>query len=141
MLPVWVIIVILLLILMALGFCVSLYWCHLVRRSRYYSKHRSTCVLSASHSKNIINDQSLRILSETELTVVSTRGESPVDKQRQVGQSCSTLYQSEAPPRYDDIVQFKSNGLSSTLDNHCSGRIRDPESPPPSYQCINDVNE
>ena len=53
-----------------------------------------------------------------EQTGVCLSGENPINKEIDKPLS-STLYQSEAPPRYEDVVQAKSAELDEVLDNQC----------------------
>ena len=101
-LPVWVIIVIVLLILMALCFCIGLccyrFACGNQRYSNYGGRRRRTHVVRITPSHmNHKNFQGI------ERTGVCLSGENPINKEIDKPLS-STLYQSEAPPRYEDVV-------------------------------------
>jgi hypothetical protein len=143
-LPVWVIIVIVLLILMALCFCIGLFCYRFACGKRYYyrGRHRRTRVVRVTPSH--VNHENFQGI---ERSGVCTSGENPINKEadiiKQVGQLSSTLYQSEAPPRYEDVIQIESpdSEVDELLDDqHDHGsihHIRSSRSPPPNYQCIN----
>ena len=135
-LPVWVIIVIVILILMALCFCIGLCCYHFAcGNKRYYGgRHRRTRVVRVTPSH--VNHKNFQGI---ERTSVCLSGENPINKEIDKPLS-STLYQSEAPPRYEDVVQAKSTELDEVLDNQYDhGTIRhnirhSAKSPPPNYQ-------
>ena len=135
-LPVWVIIVIVLLILMALCFCIGL-CCYRFGCSnqRYYGgRRRRTRVVRITTSH--INHKNFQGIERTGDTVCLS-GEDPINKEIDKPLS-STLYQSEAPPRYEDVVQAKSTELDEGLDDQCDHgsihHIHRTKSPPPNYQ-------
>ena len=143
MLPAWVITVIVLLILMALCFCIGICCYRFTCGEKYYGGWRRrirTVRVTSSHKNYHINEH----FQGTELTGVRISGENPINKEadKQVGQLSSTLYQSEAPPRYEDVVQAKNTELDKILNNQNHGciRVHSTKSPPPDYQCINVVN-
>ena len=149
-LPVWVIIVIVLLILMALCFCTGLCYCRFAHGKRYYGDSRRNNIRRRIRVVRVtssgINHENFR---GTEQTGVSFSGENPINNckeadtcTKQLGQTGSTLYQSEAPPKYEDVVQLKSTELDEILlvhgDQHCGPmhHKHSAKSPPPSYQCV-----
>ena len=140
MLPAWVIIVIVLLILMALCFCIGLCCYCFACSEKYYSRKRRrvrVMRITPSHINHHVDEH----FQGTELTGVCISGENPIinkEADKQVGQLSSTLYQSEAPPRYEDVIQAKNTELDKILDNQCHGSIHvhSTKSPPPSYQCV-----
>ena len=84
---------------------------------------------------------------EREQTSVRISGENPTNKEadivKQVGQLSGTLYQSDAPPRYEDVTQLQSTELDTILDDQYHGSIHTLGtiiSPPPSYQSVTDIS-
>ena len=136
-LPVWVIIVIVLLVLTALCFCIGICCYHFACGTKRYNRHRRHARVVRVSRSHIINEH----FQGTDSITVCICGENPINKEdKQVGQLSSTLHQSEAPPRYEDVVQLKSSELDRTLKDQCHGTTHDSKSPPPSYKCVNVIN-
>lgn len=136
-LPVWVIIIIVLLVLTALCFCIGMCCYRLTCGKKHYGRrrrHTRVMRVSPSHINHPVNEH---FQGGTESTTVCISGENPINKEdKQVGQLSSMLYQSEAPPRYEDVIQLKSTELDKILNNdQHQSTTRDSKSPPPNYQC------